>query len=244
MAESEQETGAQSNPAAPGCAIVIGASGGIGQALLEQLQAQDGFAAIFSFSRSGPTALDLLDEASIARAAGVIAASGLPPRLIIDATGVLEGDGCLAEKSLRQLDAASMAKSFAVNTIGPALLLKHFHSLLPREGKSIFATLSARVGSIGDNKLGGWFSYRASKAALNQIVRTAAVELRRTRPQAICAALHPGTVATRLSTKYASAAHDVQTPAVAAARLLDVIHRLTPADSGGFFDHRGEAIEW
>lgn len=244
MAQSGQETSAHVVESPPGCAIVIGASGGIGSALLERITGDARFTEVFALSRSGPIAIDLLDQASIAQAAGIIAQSGLPARLIIDATGALEGEGCVAEKSLRQLDATAMANAFAINAIGPALLLNYFHALMPRDGRSVFATLSARVGSIGDNKLGGWFSYRASKAALNQIVRTAAVELRRTRPQAVCVALHPGTVATRLSSKYANAAHDVQTPAVAAGRLLDVIDRLTPADSGGFFDHRGEVIEW
>ena len=122
--------------------------------------------------------------------------------------------------------------------------MKHFLPLLPRAGKSFFATLSAKVGSIGDNHAGGWYGYRASKAALNQIVRTAAIELRHRHPGAICVALHPGTVDTALSQPFAKAGLDVQTPDTAAVRLLTVLDKLTADDSGGFFDHRGKQLPW
>jgi NAD(P)-dependent dehydrogenase (short-subunit alcohol dehydrogenase family) len=137
-----------------------------------------------------------------------------------------------------------MAKAYAQNTIGPALVLKHFTPLLPREGRSVVAALSAKVGSIGDNHLGGWHSYRASKAALNQVIHTAAIELKRTRPQAICVALHPGTVDTKLSAPFSKAGLDVRPPEVAAADLLEVIEGLTPEDSGGFFDYAGWPLPW
>jgi hypothetical protein len=137
-----------------------------------------------------------------------------------------------------------MAKSFAVNTIGPALLVKHFLPLLPRQGKAVFATLSAKVGSIGDNHLGGWYSYRASKAALNQVVRTAAVELARRQREALCVALHPGTVSSRMSEAFRKEGLDVRQPEVAASELLTVLDRLQAGDSGGFFDYRGEALPW
>jgi NAD(P)-dependent dehydrogenase (short-subunit alcohol dehydrogenase family) len=137
-----------------------------------------------------------------------------------------------------------MAHAFAINAIGPALLMKHFLPLLPRSGRSVFATLSAKVGSIGDNHLGGWYSYRASKAALNQLVRTAAIELSRRQPQAICVALHPGTVATPLSSPFAKSGLQVQAPDLAAQRLLAVIDALTAEDSGGFFNHQGERLPW
>ena len=137
-----------------------------------------------------------------------------------------------------------MAEAFAINAIGPALLMKHFLPLLPRGGKSVFATLSARVGSIKDNRLGGWYSYRASKAALNQFVRTAAVELGRSHREALCVALHPGTVDTPLTSPFRKAGLEVQSPDTAAGRLLAVIDRLGPADSGGFFDHRGDDVPW
>ena len=132
--------------------------------------------------------------------------------------------------------------TFAGN--GPALLMKHFLPLLPRAGRCVFATLSARVGSIGDNRLGGWYSYRSSKAALNQIVRTAAIELRRTRPDALCVAMHPGTVATPLSARFAKPGLEVQSPDTAAMRILTVLNMLTPQSSGDFFDQRGQPIIW
>ena len=164
--------------------------------------------------------------------------------LIVNATGLLHEGALQPEKSWLQLDVAHMTSAFAVNAIGPALLMKHFLPLLPRDGKSMFATLSAKVGSIEDNRLGGWYSYRASKAALNQFVRTAAVELKRRLPMAVCVALHPGTVDTRLSKPFSKAGLVVQSAGAAAERLLAVMNGLTEADSGGFFDYRGERVPW
>jgi len=227
-----------------GIAVVFGASGGIGRALATRLDAQRGFAMVSGYSRTGAVALDLVDESSIEAVAADVRRSGLEPRLLVDATGILDGDGCVAEKSWRQLDPAAMARAFAVNAIGPALLMKHFLPMLPRSGKSVFATLSARVGSIGDNRLGGWYSYRASKAALNQIVRTAAIELRRSRPDAACVALHPGTVATSLSARFAKSGLEVQSPETAATRILAVLDGLTAESSGEFFDQRERSIPW
>ncbi len=224
--------------------VVIGASGAIGGALLDSLQHAFGVTRAIGFSRKGLPSLDLTSEASIASAACQLLQSDAPPRLIIDATGFLHGDGVSPEKSLRQLDAANLAKAFSLNVIGPALLMKHFFPLLPRSGKAVFATLSARVGSIGDNHLGGWYGYRASKAALNQLVRTAAIELKRRQPEAICVALHPGTVDSRLSAPFRKIGLAVRSPAEAAGGLLEVIDRLRPEDSGGFFDYRGEPVPW
>ncbi|RUT28819.1 SDR family NAD(P)-dependent oxidoreductase [Arsenicitalea aurantiaca] len=226
----------------PASAIVIGASGGIGSALFSALEAHGRFSRIVALGRNSSPALDLLDERSIASAAAEIALLDAKPRLVLDATGFLHGDGFEPEKSLGQIDGAHMARSFAVNAIGPALLMKHFLPLLPREGKAVFATLSARVGSISDNRLGGWYSYRAAKAALNQLVRTASVELRRRAPEAICVALHPGTVETRLSASFARRHLDVLTPADAATRLLKVIDAVGPEQSGAFLDNQGEPI--
>jgi NAD(P)-dependent dehydrogenase (short-subunit alcohol dehydrogenase family) len=189
-------------------------------------------------------AIDLTDEASIQNAAIGIAERQMPVRLVFLATGLLSDARTTPEKSLRDLDAATLAHLFAINTIGPALIAKHLLPLLPRDGKSVFAALSARVGSIGDNRLGGWYGYRASKAALNQIIHTAAIELARTRPEAICVALHPGTVATSLSAPFAKHGLGIQEPEAAAFRLLTVIDRLQQQDSGGLFDHRGDFIPW
>jgi NAD(P)-dependent dehydrogenase (short-subunit alcohol dehydrogenase family) len=227
-----------------GLALVIGASGGIGAALLARLQADTRFTRVLGLSRRSQPSLDLLDEASIAQSAAHVAGLGLPLRLLIDATGLLHGPGLQPEKTWQQLDPVQMAQAFATNAIGPALLMKHFLPLLPREGRAVFATLSAKVGSIGDNHLGGWYSYRASKAALNQLVRTAAIELRRRQPQALCVALHPGTVATGLSAPFAKTGLQVQAPDHAAARLLGVIDGFQAADSGGFFNHDGSVLPW
>jgi NAD(P)-dependent dehydrogenase (short-subunit alcohol dehydrogenase family) len=225
-------------------AVVIGSTGGIGAAVLAQLQADSQFTQVVELSRSTVPALDLLNEVSISDAARHVLDLGLPIRLVIDATGVLASAGHQPEKGLSQLNAVQMAQAFAINAIGPALLMKHFLPLLPKSGKAVFASLSAKVGSIGDNRLGGWYSYRASKAALNQLVHTAAIELRRRAPEAICVVLHPGTVATALSSPFAKTGLDVQTPAESAAKLLAVVNELTAADSGGFFNHDGSELPW
>jgi len=223
-------------------AVLVG-SGGIGGALAEALRAGGEFDEVLVLGRRSTPALDLLDEASIAACARTLAARG-EPELVIDATGILHGAGMAPEKSWRELDPATLARAFAINAIGPALLMKHFLPLLPRARRVVFATLSAKVGSIGDNRLGGWYAYRASKAALNQLVRTASIELRRSRPQAICVALHPGTVDTGLSAPFAKSGLEVQPPALAAKRLLSVLAGLRAEDSGQFFDYRGERLPW
>lgn len=227
-----------------GAALVFGATGGIGQALTARLRADPRFSAVVALSRSSDPAFDLTDEQSIAAAAAAMARSGADIRLAIVATGALDRHGCSAEKSWRQMDPAAMSRSFALNTIGLALLMKHFLPLLPRSGRCVFAALSARVGSIGDNRLGGWYGYRAAKAALNQVVHTAAIELQRSRPQAICVALHPGTVDTGLTAGFSKNGLDVQTPAAAAEKIITVIDALGPADSGLFLDQRGTPIPW
>ena len=229
---------------AHGLAVVVGASGGIGSALQAALVAEGRAAGVVSLSRTTQPAIELTDEASMAAAAAHVAALGIEPRRILVASGILEGEGAQAEKSWSQLSAASLARAFAVNAIGPALLMKHFLPLLPRHGPSVFAVLSARVGSIGDNRLGGWYGYRASKAALNQLVRTASVELRRRNPQAICVAVHPGTVRTRLSAPHRTDHLTVREPPEAARMLLEVIERLGPQHSGLLLDYRGDPLPW
>jgi len=227
-----------------GLAVVIGATGGLGGAIMDRLRADPCFGSVLGLGRRSSPPLDLLGEASIERAAAAIAATGLPLRLVVDATGFLHDAGRMPEKRLRDLDPAHLAHAFAINAIGPALLMKHLLPRLAPEGKSVFATLSAKVGSIGDNRLGGWYGYRASKAALNQFVRTAAIELKRTRDEAICVAIHPGTVDTALSAPFARDGLEVQAPAVAAARILATLDGLSPDASGGFFDARGRALPW
>ena len=226
-----------------GIAVVFGASGGIGSAVLRRLESDATFAGIVGFSRGSEPSIDLLSEESLAQAARFAATKG-EIRLVFDATGFLHDEGQRPEKSWRELDPSAMARAFALNAIGPALIMKHMLPLLPREGKAVFATLSARVGSIGDNQLGGWYSYRASKAALNQFVRTAAIECRRTRPEAICVALHPGTVETGLSAPFARTGLAVQSPDDCAARLVTLMERLRPEENGAFLSYTGESIPW
>lgn len=226
-----------------GVAVVFGAGGGIGGALVEAIQAAESFKHVVSFSRSTSPAIDLLDEASLEFAAALAADCG-ELRLVIDATGFLHDGRQAPEKNLQQLDAVNLARSFALNAIGPALIMKHVLPRLPKSGKAVFATLSARVGSIGDNRLGGWYSYRASKAALNQLVRTAAIELARRSPDAFCIALHPGTVATALSAPFAATGLEIHSPAAAARHLLAVVNQLTANVNGGFLDWRGQPVPW
>ena len=224
-------------------AVIFGASGGIGSALADLVDRSGRFAAILPFSRNGQGRFDLLDEDSIIAAFDEIGRAGTL-RLVIDATGFLHDERQGPEKSLRDVRPDALARAFALNAIGPAMLMKHALPLLPRDGKAVFATLSARVGSIGDNRLGGWYAYRASKAALNQLLVTAAIELQRRRPEAICLALHPGTVDTSLSQPFAKDGLDLQSPLDSARRLLDVIDKATPQQTGSFLDHHGIPIPW
>ena len=218
-------------------ALIIGSSGGIGAALVAELGARGVTVTGLSRRHDG---LDVTDENSVATALGALA-PGFD--LILVATGALVIDGSEPEKSLRSVTAQAMADQFALNCIGPSLVLKHSLRLLPRDRRAVFAALSARVGSIGDNALGGWYSYRTSKAALNQMIHTGAIELARSHRRALCVALHPGTVATAFTEKYAQG-HDRVAPDKAAAHLLGVIDGLEPADTGGFFDWQGKRVAW
>ena len=222
--------------------IVIGASGAIGAAIADRLEEQGD--TVLRVARTTKPALDLTDEASIKAVADHVREAGQPVELVFDATGFLHGDGYMPERSWRALDAEHMLLDYQLNTVGPALLMKHFLPLLQRDSRAVFATLSARVGSISDNRLGGWHSYRASKAALNQMVRTCSIELARKNPEAICVAIHPGTVASRLSEPFSKSGLDVRTPEVAAEEILDVLDSLAPTDTGKLFDHKGKRVEF
>jgi NAD(P)-dependent dehydrogenase (short-subunit alcohol dehydrogenase family) len=231
-------------------ALVIGASGGLGAALKAQLLAGGVFSQVLGLSRSvseeGAPLLDITDEVSIATSAQwlKLKCTEQPLRLVIVATGFLHNTGSGPERSLSQLDAAYLSQVFAINAIGPALLLKHLAPLLPKSGDVKLVFISAKVGSIGDNALGGWYGYRASKAALNQIVKTASIELARRNKQTCCIALHPGTVATQLSDPFSKTGLNVRDPAVAAQEILQVIDGLSPQDNGRFVDYRGEQLPW
>lgn len=217
-------------------ALILGASGGIGGALVAALQDQG---EVIGLSRRD-TGLDVTDEASV-----VAALCALDPEfdLIVVATGALIIDGVGPEKTLKAVTGGALAAQFAVNAIGPALVMKHALRLLPRDRVSRLAVLSARVGSIGDNALGGWYGYRAAKAALNQLVHTASIEARRTHPQSVLVALHPGTVETGLALAQ-RAGHPAVLPMEAVGNLLKVLRHLGPDDTGGFFDWKGEAVPW
>jgi NAD(P)-dependent dehydrogenase (short-subunit alcohol dehydrogenase family) len=216
--------------------LVVGASGGIGGALVTALQARG---EVVGLSRSAD-GLDVTDEASVAALMGGLAGTF---DLIIVATGALVLGGQGPEKTLKSVTATGLAQAFAVNAIGPALVMKHVLRLMPRDRPSRLAVLSARVGSIGDNALGGWYGYRAAKAALNQLVHTAAIEATRTHPQSVLVALHPGTVETGLAPAQ-RAGHPAVSPAEAAGNLLAVLDGLQPSDTGGFFDWQGKAVPW
>ena len=221
-------------------ALVIGTSGGIGTAFTEILRQDPSCGEIVPLSRSRD-GLDIIDEESIAFHARRLEEK--PIHLLLCATGILTVDGSAPEKALKQINPDIMLAQFRVNAIGPALGAKHFLPLLQRGNRSIAAFLSARVGSIGDNRLGGWISYRASKAALNQIVRTASIELRRTNPGAVLAAVHPGTVETSLSAPY-SKGHKTVSPELAATNILQTLNDLPAERSGGFVAYDGRDIVW
>lgn len=216
--------------------VILGASGGLGAALATEAEARG--AHVMRISRPSTES----DEALAAAAAA--AGDGLSH--VIVATGLLHRDGEGPERDWRELDPEWMLENFRVNSVLPALAARHFLPRLRRDDRAVFAALSARVGSIGDNRLGGWHSYRASKAALNQLVRTLSVELRRKAPQAVIAALHPGTVDTSMSRPFQRnlAPGQLQPADAAARRLWGVIDALTPAESGGFFGPDGQPIPW
>jgi NAD(P)-dependent dehydrogenase (short-subunit alcohol dehydrogenase family) len=226
-------------------AVIIGASGGIGGAFEAALIEEATFDIVHGFarSRSGAQHIDLLDEASIAAAAAHVA-KGPAPTLVIVATGLLHTADHGPEKALRDLDPDWLAQVYAINAIGPALVAKHFLPIMPKTGRAAFAALSARVGSISDNGLGGWHGYRASKAALNMLVRNLAIEEKRRNDRAIVVTLHPGTVDTALSRPFQSnvQAGRLFDPERAALQLLDVIEGLKVPDSGKLFDFEGEEI--
>ncbi|HSF11586.1 MAG TPA: SDR family NAD(P)-dependent oxidoreductase [Erythrobacter sp.] len=241
----------QSSQVWPRTATVFGASGGIGRALCDALVA-GGTDIVHAGSRQGegpegpnirPFAFDLLDETSIASAAEAMRDD--PPEWVIIATGVLTlPSGTGPERSYKRLDPATMAEVFALNTIGPALVAKHMLGIMPRGRAFTLAALSARVGSISDNRLGGWHSYRASKAALNMLIKNFALEMARTHPESVIIGLHPGTVDSGLSQPFQSGLPEGQLtmPEDAAANLIGVIAHRTPAQSGRVFDFRGDEV--
>jgi NAD(P)-dependent dehydrogenase (short-subunit alcohol dehydrogenase family) len=237
---------------APIRACVIGSTGGIGRALVDALAGSDNVETLYALSRAGAAhpspkvrnlTFDFLDEASIQAAAEALREVGKFD-LIIVATGLLQGGGIAPEKNMRAMDLDAMRKSFEVNTFGPALTAKHFLPLLRRDNKAVFAALSARVGSISDNRLGGWYSYRASKAALNMMLKTLSIETARRFKKQIIIGLHPGTVDTGLSKPFQSNVPDEKlfTPEFSTEKLLAVIDQVEPNDSGVLFAWDGAQV--
>ena len=221
-------------------ALVIGASGAIGQAFCQLLRADANCVGVRELSRNSTPALDLEAPASIAGAAAALAEHG-PYQLIVHAAGLLHRARIAPEKSLAAIEADALQTVFQVNALGPALVLRHFLPLLDKQGA--MAMLSAKVGSIGDNRLGGWYAYRASKAALNMLIKTAAIELARNKPKARLLSLHPGTVISPLSHPFrgATAARPAEQ---AAAEMLRVIDSLGPEHSGSFHAYDGQPLPW
>lgn len=222
-------------------ACVIGASGAIGAAFVNALKNDTRCEHVVALHRNSIPAIDMTDEASIEAAAAEIKAQG-PFHLIIHAAGILHQQEFMPEKKLGDLNMAQMQTTFVVNTFGPAIVLRHFSKLLDRQ-RGVFALLSAKVGSIEDNSLGGWYSYRASKAALNMMIKTAAIEIKRTQPNAIVIAMHPGTVTSHLSQPFRGA--EIGRPAMQAANeMLAVIDQLNAEDSASFVSYNGERLPW
>lgn len=226
-------------------ALIIGGTGSIGSAIAKELEGL-GFSNIVKLSRTSNPKIELTDEHSIEEASMVIKKTGTPISLLINATGILhaEDNNQMPEKTYKNIDLSFMKKNFEINTYGPALLMKYFLPLLDCEEESVFVSLSAKVGSIEDNKYGGWYSYRASKAALNQLIKTASIELKVKNKKAICVSIHPGTVTSKLSKPFQKSDLKIQLPNESAKNILKVVSNLKPEDTGTFFNWNGEKIPW
>ncbi len=221
--------------------LIIGSSGAIGQAFDERLQQDPRCGSITRIGRNEQISLDLTDPESIAEAAKAATEFG-PFHFILVCTGVLHLETITPEKKLGDINAEQMHTIFQINTFGPALILKHFHGLLSKE-RAIFALISAKVGSIADNRLGGWYSYRASKAALNMLIKTSAIEIARLRPNAACVALHPGTVKSQLSQPFGGEQKG-QEPEVAATHMLASLDGVTAGPQAVFLSYDGTILPW
>lgn len=224
-------------------ALVIGDSGTIGSSLARVIADQPGCGSVSTLSRRTHPDFDLEKPEGLSHAIDAVAAGGGPFSLVIDATGVLAIDPSGPEKSLSALSPATLQRLMQINAFGPVLLLR---ALQPHwaAGRCIYGKLSARVGSISDNRLGGWYGYRASKAALNMLLQTAAIELHRRRPELVIAALQPGTVRSALSERFVSGRTDLVEPGQSARGLLTALDGLESGTGAAFIDWRGQSIPW
>ncbi len=240
-------------------AVVVGAGGGIGQALTDKLLCDDRIDHIYALARSCPGVrprrqhprlswidCDITDAVSIHDAVARIKAATDRIHLVIIASGVLHRNGLSPEKRIGDIDADNMAEVFRINSIGPVTIASALIPMICKETPAVLAAISARVGSISDNRMGGWYAYRASKAALNMLFKTLSIELRRSHPRLSVAVLHPGTTDTKLSRPFQRNVPPGKlfSPETTAGYLIDVISRLTPSDSGGFYAWDGQAIDW
>ena len=234
--------------------VVIGASGALGSEFVKQCADDEKTASVYAFSRSKAEfssdkvkshSIDIEDENSI-KSASQIASKDVKIDMVIVATGMLHDDKIMPEKSLKDLSAEKFNKIFSINTIAPALIAKYFLPLLNKERRSIFTAISARVSSISDNRLGGWYSYRASKSALNMVLKNSAIEVKRSNKNAMIVGLHPGTVNSKLSKPFQAGvvSDKLFTPQYSVQKMLEVLKEKTPEDSGDLFDFNGIKIEF
>ena len=226
-------------------AIIVGGTGSIGSAIADEIK-NLGFRDIIKIGRKTNPFIDFNDENSIQQTVDFIKNKKKPISILFDATGILhdKNNNKMPEKTFKNIDLDFAKKNFLINTIGPSLLIKYFSPLLDSEQRSVFATLSAKVGSISDNGYGGWYSYRASKAALNQLIKTASIEMKIKNKNAIFVALHPGTVDSDLSKPFQKSNLKIQTPRESAINLIKIIKNLKPAETGKFFNWDGLELPW
>ena len=224
-------------------AIILGSGGGIGKALKNELLSRGGFNQVICYSKSNDLLLDITNKNEIEKATSELKRNGIKINLLINTVGFLHDEIFFPEKKISDIDANYLLNSFKLNTIGHALVIKYFTPLFDETEKCFLVSLSARVGSINDNYLGGWFGYRASKAALNQIVKSASIELNRTKPNMVLASIHPGTVYTKLSKPFIKESNCFSTTE-SAKKILNTIFKLNNNDSGKFLDYEGKVIPY
>ena len=225
-------------------ALIFGSNGGIGKAIYDTIKSDISIKNVYGLSRNSEISFDFFSEQSIKNAAELISAKFLDIRLVIICTGFLYDEISRPEKSFKELDVNYLKKSFYLNAIGPGLIMKYFAPLLPRKEKVIFASLSAKVGSISDNNLGGWLSYRSSKAALNQLVKSFSIELNRKNKDIICLSIHPGTVDTKLSKPFKKNGLNTRKPKEAANDIIKVLKKINISHNGKLLDYKGNEIPY